>query len=50
MAIVQIWRGIQQGWQPAIAQPCAPADAERKLALLRRIKGQDFTFRLAPVA
>jgi hypothetical protein len=49
MAQVLIWRGIQQGWQPAT--PSRPvAVAERRLALLQRIKGQEHVFKLAPVA
>jgi hypothetical protein len=50
MAIVLIWRGIQQGWQPAIPQARPLAVAERRLALLQRIKGQEHTFKLAPHA
>jgi hypothetical protein len=47
MALVLVWRGISEGWAPA-SSARSRSDAERLCSVLRRIKGSERVFKVAP--
>lgn len=47
---VETFKGCQAGWEAASPQALPLAQAERRLSLYQRIRGQEWLFRLAPAA
>jgi hypothetical protein len=45
MFIVSSWYGIRQGWHP-VASPRPYRDAERLASLFRKVRGDQFTFKV----
>jgi hypothetical protein len=48
MALVLVWSGITSGWLPA-ASPRRHSEAVRFAALLRKVRGDRFTYKVEAI-